>query len=794
MLTELWLRLRAILGLGAGDGDLDDELAFHVEHHIEKLVASGVTRGEATRRARLDFGGIEQIKEHYRDARGLSAVEALVDYGSEIRRAGRMLAKSPAFTFVAALSLALGIGTNAALFSLHDAILLRPMPVRNPGSILGVASVTAEDRRFGGSISYPNYRDLRDKSRAFEGLLASRLVTVSFGRTRQAVRDMRTGMLVSADFFDVLGVQPALGRRFARDEGRVRGRDPVVVLGYDFWTSALSADPAILSRTIVLNNIDFTVVGVAPASFTGIEPLIRPAFFVPDMMADQLAPAGATSGSLLDDRAAHSFDVKGRLKPGTSQSAAEAELTVVWKALERQYPDANRNRSLVVGSGVQQRMRAMPLVAIQVAIMSVLAGAVLMIACANVANLMLGRARTRTREVAIRLALGISRRRLLRQLITESLLLALVGCVLGLGFAYGGIRFLSSVAQTVIPTDLPIIVDIRLDERVLVFSLLAGAVSAVAFGLAPAFQSLKTDLVSALKNAEPGANARQRTIGRNVLVVFQVALAMVLLVAAGLLVDGFRRSESLEPGFRTDHLLMMSLDTSLAQYSKAQSHDFYRELADRARRLPGAVSVALTSSIPLGQLQVEAVIPEAYELPRGESSEPTLAAAVDPGFFETMRVGLVRGRPFTADDKDTSRGVVIVNEEFAGRYWPRQEPLGKRVRLRDDRSPGLEVVGVAKNGKYANIAEGPTPFVYLPFAQHEGAQMTVLVQTAGADATPLAAPLRDVVRSLDVNQPIGDLRTFSSFYRQQAIAGRLMLMKATGAMGALGLTLSLVGL
>jgi hypothetical protein len=324
MLNDLWLRLRAILGYGATERDLDDELRFHVERQIEKLVGSGVPRNEAERRARLEFGGVEQVKEEYRDARGLSAFESLVEYSQEVRRAARMLARSPAFTLVAALSLALGIGINSALFSLHDAILFRPLPVKDPGSLVAIATISPEDRRFSGSVSYPNYRDLRAKAGAFDGLVAGRLTTVSFGRSRQAARDMRTGMLVSDNFFDVLGVQPMLGRRFAQSEGEVPGRDAVAVLGYDFWNNTLSRDVSIIGSAVVLNGIDFTVVGVAPASFTGIDPIMRPAFFVPVMMAQRLTPAGAASGNPLEERAAHVFDVKGRLKPGRSQQSADA--------------------------------------------------------------------------------------------------------------------------------------------------------------------------------------------------------------------------------------------------------------------------------------------------------------------------------------------------------------------------------------------------------------------------------------------------------------------------------------
>jgi predicted permease len=796
MFSNLRLGLRAILRRGTSERELDEELRFHVDHQVEKHVASGLSREEATRRARMEFGGIDQVKEEYRDARGIWLLETCFQCVQEVRHACRLLARTPAFTAVAALSLALGIGANSAIFSLHDALLLRPLPVRDPAAVVTVTAASPEDQvLFGNGLSYPNYRDLRERSRSFEGLVADQLLTVSFARSRRAVREMRMGMLVSENFFDVLGVQPVLGRNFRSEEARVPDRDAVAMLGYDFWKNVLAGDPSILGSVVLINGIDFTVIGVEPPSFTGMDQYIRPAFFAPIMMAERLGAAGTAHERPLEDRTARLFDVKGRLKPGVSRAAARTDLARLWKGLEQQYPDANRNRAIAVRSELQQRIRAEPDTAVLIAMMTSLAAIVLIIACANVANLMLGRARARSREIAIRLALGVGRMRLLRQLLTESLLLALIGAALGLGFAYGGIRFLSSTVQTMVPTDLPIVIEPQMDLRVLAFSLVAAVVSAVLFGLAPAWHSLKTQLVPALKSAEPGQTIKQRTIGRNVLVVAQVALSMALLVAAGMLLDGFRKALVANPGFRTDHLLMMSLDTSLVRYTPAQTHDFYRDLVTRARALSGVASVTLASSIPFkAPFSSETVIPEGYQFPPGRENVSLLAAVVDEHYFATMRTGIVRGRAFTADDKDGSRRVAIVNEEFAKTYWPNGDPIGRRVRLIDSHGPWLEVVGLTKTGKYFGIAEAPTPFLYLPYAQNEKARMSLLVETTSADAAPLAAPLGDVVRDLDVNQPVFSIGTFSTVYETRAIGPRLMLMQVTGAMGLVGLTLALVGL
>jgi predicted permease len=427
--------------------------------------------------------------------------------------------------------------------------------------------------------------------------------------------------------------------------------------------------------------------------------------------------------------------------------------------------------------------------------MTALAAVVLTIACANVANLMLGRSRSRSREMAIRIALGVGRLRLLRQLLTESLLLALLGGMLGVGFAYGGIRFLAASAQAIVPTDIPAVISAQLDHRVLIFSLLAAIVSAVLFGLAPAWQSLSVQLVPALKSSELG-ETRRRLIGRNMLVVAQVALSMVLLVAAGMLQAGFRKTLALDPGFRTDHLITMSLDTSFTQYTPTQTHDFYRNLVDRARALPGVRSVTLSDRIPLerGSGSRIPLIPEGHQFPQGQDSASVSTAVVDHNYFDTMKTEIIRGRAFALDDNDRSRRVAIVNELFAATYWPNQNPIGKRLRLQSDQGTWLEVVGLTKTEKYSSIIEPPTPFIYFPFAQQEKPQMSLLVETVNADASPLAGPLRDLVRTLDVNQPVFLLRTFSNYYKREATVAQQLVMRTAGAMGLLGLTLSLVGL
>ncbi len=763
-----------------------DEFAFHLEARTHDFERRGIAPAEARRLARVEFGGVENCLERTREAWGF---RVLGELRQDLRHALRMFAASPGFTAIALLSIAMGISANASIFSVADALLFRPLGIRDPDSVVAVGIARQGEAGDTGSVSYPNYRDLRGRVRAFDGLVAYQLATFSFASARDAVPEMRMGMTVSDNFFSALGVPPALGRTFSVDEGKVADRDAVLVLGHDFWQGALGGDPSIVGRDVWVNGLALKVIGVTPERFAGMDQYIRPAFFVPAMLAQRLSRTGE---NLVEDRTARAFDMRARLKPHVSLAAAQAEAAAVWTGLVAQYPDANRNRAIALRTDLDARIRASPEDAMMMVMLLALVALVLAIACANVANLLLGRARARSREIAIRLALGVSRLRLLRQLLTESVLLAIAGCGLGIGLASLAIRFLLDIQ---IPTDLPVVIAPQLDRRVLVFSLAAAGVSALLFGLAPAWRSVRTDLVPALKGSERGDTARHRTTGRNVLVVVQVALSMVLLVATGIVLEGFRKSVVMNPGFRTDHLLTMTLDTSLAGNSAAETHAFYRNLIDRVKELPGVVSVAMTGAVPLDpSSEGENVVPEGHQFPAGQESVPVLSATVDEHYFAAVRAQIVRGRAFLAEDRNTARPVVIVNEEFARLYWPAQDPIGKRLRLHTDGSPWMEVVGVAKTGKYVFIGELPRPFVYLPFSQHERSRMSLLVESASADVSALAGPLRGVVRDLDPTQPIYNVRTLSSFYQQRALAVPRRLFQVVATMGVFGLILALIGL
>lgn len=702
----------------------------------------------------------------------------------EIRHALRLLARNPGFTTIAALSLALGIGANSAIFSLADALLLRPLAVLEPSRVVTVTTDPQDGTGGIGGVSFPDYRDFREKVRSFEGIAAFDYGRFGFAKSAVETPQMRFAALVTDNYFNVLGVAPVLGRAFAGDEGQVPGRDAVAILSHDFWQNEFSSDTNIIGRIVRINAINFVVIGVAPKDFHGTDEYVRPYFYVPLSMQQRLQ---ALPKDPLADRSNHSLGVKARLKPSATLEGAQAELTGLWKGI--QHSEADGRRLPHVRTELQARIQDAPDDAFLVALLMSLTGVVLMIACANVANLLLGRARARTREIAIRMSLGISRARLVRQLLTESLVLALLGTALGVGFAYGGIRFLQNIR---VPTDVPVVISPQLDLRVLMFALLLGVLSAMLFGLTPAMHATRTSLVAALKSAD-AQTKRQRLWGRNALVVAQLAMAMLLLVSTSMLLDGFRRALLLEPGFRIDNLLIAQFDTSLVHYTPQQSHDYYRSLRARIAELPGVRAVTLGSVIPLSpQQHSEAVIPEGYSFPKGQAEAQILSNIVDENYFKVMNTRLLRGRAFTISDTKDAPPVAIVNQEFARRYWPNQDPIGKRLRIGTKDSSWVEVVGVAQTGTYSFVGEPPSPFLYLPIAQNERNTL-VLFTDITADAPSLMAPLRQVVHSLDPDQPVFNLRTMADVYSQRAAVTR-MIMEIVGTMGMIGLSLALIGL
>ncbi|HEX3744439.1 MAG TPA: ABC transporter permease [Bryobacteraceae bacterium] len=726
---------------------------------------------------RREIGSMAHVME---DARAVWGWTWLASIGADLRYALRTLRSQPAFVAVAALSLGLAIGANSAVFSFADALIFRPLPVPHPSAILDIALTTPDD--FGEGMSFPDYRDLRQQSRSFAALAAYRIATVAAATDAAAPARVRFAALVTDNFFPTLEVPAAAGRTFLPSEAGV----PVAVVSDDFLDQ-FGGKPAVGS-IVHVNGIAFTVVGVAPKWFTGTERILRPSLYLPLAMSQRL---DAAAKDPLEDRGLHDLVVKGRLAAGATMQSAQAELSAVAAGLAREFPKTDGNRRVFVRTELQRSILLAPQLLSLIKMLMGLVALILIIACSNLANLLLARARARSREIAIRLSIGAGRMRLVRQLMTESFLLAILGGLAGVVFAYGGVRLLETLS---VPSEPPNILPVEMDWRVVEFSLLAALVSCLLFGLAPAWQTVRMDVLAALKSGGRGASGSRRTLGRDTLVVAQIALAMVVLIAAGMFFAGFRKALVVAPDFRTDHVIGMDTAPALLHYSPAQTVDYYRQLVDRARLMPGAADVAMTESLPLSTSQtVVGVVPEGYRLPKGREKIIVFGAAVDSGYFRLLRVEITRGRAFNDADRADSARVAIVNQQFAKAYWPNQDPIGKRIRIDKPDGPEAEVVGVAKTGHYLLVNEQPSPFVYLPYTQNPRRRMTLIVQSTG-DPAALAAPLRDLVRSIDPNMPLYNLRPVATLYQSRATDTWLQFFQMVGTMALIGLTLATIGL
>ncbi|MGA2182119.1 MAG: ABC transporter permease [Bryobacteraceae bacterium] len=705
---------------------------------------------------------------------------------SSVKHAFRVLRKDPGFTVIAIFSLAIGIGATSAMFSFADALLLRPLPVMKPDGV--VAVTTSGSAAFGSNtaVSYPDYVDLRDRNRSFDGLLAASYGQFGFSPNPQALPRMKFGLFVSGNLFHVLGVEPALGRGFRSDEDQAEGRDAVVVLGHDFWVSQYNASPSVLGSHIRLSGIEYTVIGVAPEHFTGIDQYLRPALFVPLAMSPRMG-----QNNNLHKRDVRWLMVKGRLKPGVGLAQAQDDVALIAKELQKTYPQTNRDQRIRVETELQLRAEQSPPNAAMAVMLVLLGLCVLAVACANVAGLLLSRSRARSREIAIRLAIGAGRGSLVRQLLFENLLVAVAGGMGGVAVAYAGATFFNSLP---FPSDLPIVFGFTIDRRVLLFTLVVSLVSTLLFGLAPALRSTRPELVRALKAADADSGDKKRFWGRNTIVAGQVALSLVLLVISAVLLQGFRDQLTHGPGFRTERLFLTSFETQLAHYSEDQTSQFYNNLLERTRSAPGVRSAALVSVIPMINGDSVDIVPEGYQLPRGQRALTTFDAYVSDGYFGTLGIPILQGRGFLESDQKGAPLVAVVNEHAAKHFWPKGDALGKRFHMQNASGDLVQIVGIAKTAKYFWIAEPPLDFFYLPFRQHARSGLALVTESNAPDAATIAPTVREVVRGLDPDMPVFDVRTMQDIYTLRAVRTPNMLTETVGALGLMGLILAIVGL
>jgi predicted permease len=715
-------------------------------------------------------------------------------FWQDLRHGARMLAKNPGFAAVSILSIALGVGANTAIFSMADALVFRPLDVPRATEIVALSgnnTAVTSNSGFGANrnVSYQDYRDVRDRARSFEGLFAYRVVLTGFAARPGEPTQQMLGQGVSGNFFRVLGVAPALGRTFRDDEDEAPGRDPVVVLSHATWTERFESDPNIVGRVVRLGGRDLTVIGVAPVSFTGTYLVLHPAYYVPLAMTDLLA--GSPPG-VRDNRGIRSVLVKGRLKPGVSIEQAHDEANIIAAELERTYPETNRGFGFLVRSDFRARLEERGPAAPGAAMLLTLAVVVLLVACANVAGLLISRAPARMREMGVRMAIGGGRVRLVRQLLTEGLLIAAGGAIAGFGAGYGVLRLLQGGG---VVSDIGVRIDPRLDMRVLVVGLVAAVVSVIASSLLPAWQATRAkDITSSLRPGASSSDQAGRLWGRHGLVVGQVALSLMMLVVAVFVYRSFTAAFA-TPGFNTSRMVLVSLSPVLTGYDTAKTDDLLQRLTERARALPGVRSVGMTSIVPLNQdnREGQAIVPEGYQLPPGTDTITVSSTRIDEGYLETIGIPLVSGRTFRETDTMDLPLVIVVNQALAARYWPGQDAIGKRIRLQGATGPWSQIIGVAADSKYNWIGEAATPFIYLSRRQNGMPRGTLIVATTGASTT-LVTEMRQVLRELDPNLPTSPVRTMEEFYQGSAVNSVAGAIRMVGWMGAMGLSLALVGL
>jgi predicted permease len=702
----------------------------------------------------------------------------------DIRYAVRGLIKRPGFVAIAMITLALGIGANTAIFSLVNTVLLRSLPVDRPNEIVSVAVRGKDDSM--SAFSYLNYKDFRDKNDVLAGLLVYRFVPLSL--SRGGVNERIWGYEVSGNYFDVLGVKAIKGRTFLPEEDKTPLSHPVIIVSYDSWQKRFGGDPNLVGRDVLINNHQFQVIGIAPEGFKGTEFVYSPEIWVPAAMMEWAEP-GAT---WLDDRMSRNFFGVGRLKEGVSTTQAEASLNLLSQQLAKEYPDANEGQSIRIDAPGFILPELRGAVVSFTWVMMVAVGLVLLVTCTNLAGLMLARATDRRKEIAIRLAMGANRFRLIRQLLTESVLLSLLGGAAGLLLALWILKLLLALKP---PIDFPLALDVSIDWRVLIFSLGVSIAAGVIFGLAPALQATRPNLVRTLKDtAAQGGAARTRL--RSVLVVAQIAISLVVLIGAGLVVRTLQQLQTMNPGFDPNNALTMSFDLGLQGYDEARGQQFYKQLTERVRALPGVESAAISNYVPLSiNYNSRNIFVEGKPAERGENVPLAMNASAGPGYFKTMATTIVQGREFTEHDERKTEQVAIVNETFVRRLMPElqnsAEAVGKRFSFGSASGPFRRIVGIAKDGKYFNIAEEPRAFVWTPTSQDYSSTGILLVRTKGNPESFLA-PVRGQIQSLDANLPVFDVSTLNVHMRLALFPAKVAAT-VLGVFGLVALMLAAIG-
>ena len=711
----------------------------------------------------------------------------------DLRFGARLLAKSPGFTTVAALSLALGIGANTTIFTLVNAVLLSPLPVEDPAQLVSV--FTTDERNTGNGLDFlqtspMNFRDLRDKNEVFSGVAGHfglpLNITGGTGNPEQIF-----GEMVSGNFFSVLGARPLLGRGFLADEDAVPGEKLVAVLGYGEWQKRYGGDPGIVGRTISLNGGAFTVVGVMPNGFKGANAIGAPALWVPYMTYPVTTTGFFREIAQPTQRRGLVFNIVGRLKPGVTVEQAEANLKTIARQLAQEYPNENQGRSVTLVPLAQATINPGFRGNIVKAggLLMTIVGLVLLIACANVANLLLARAAARQKEIAVRLSLGAGRGRLMMQLLAEGTLLALIGGAAGLLLAWWAQGLLWSFRPPFLQADA---IDLQPDIRVLLFTIGVSLATGILFGLAPAVQASRPDLVVELKEKTSAPTGSSRLFSlRNTLVAAQVALSLVALIGAGLFLRSLQHAQQITPGFDADHLGVLSFDLGAQGYTEPRGRQFQERVLERAGAVPGVQAATLASVVPLFQGGfARTVFLEGQDSSDRRAGRLVQISVVGPRYLETLGLPLLRGRTLAASDQPNTPMAAVINETMAKRFWPDQDALGRRFKF-FGQDFFVQVVGVVKDSKYNFIGEEPTPFIYQAATQVYQPQLALFVKAAQPSA--VLGTVRGEVQQLDRNLPLTGVFTLVDILDQSLWAPR-MAASLLAVFAGLSLVLAVIGI
>ena len=701
----------------------------------------------------------------------------------------RMLAKNPAFTAIAVISLGLGIGANTTIFSFVNALLFRPPAVESPSQLLEVwnQNLHGSGLEHYLPLSFPDYIYYRDHNQVFSGLVAFDGDPHIVSWSRSGLGEKAQAALVSGNFFDVLGIKPTLGRTFLPEEDQAAGAHPVVVLSHVFWEQRLNADPGVLGKTFIFNGTNFTAIGIAPAGFDGILVGMHPDFWAPLAMTN----AFTHDSNFLTNRNSMWLFGTGRMKPGVTPSQAQADLSLLAHHLQQAYPESNKDKDAASFAVTLVPAPFRGYVIAFTGLLMAVVGLVLLIACANAANLLLAQATARRREMAIRAALGAGRGRLIRQMLIESTLVAFLGGCVAILLA----SWISPALLALKPPSLPLKLDVPLDWRVLAFTLAVSLVTGIIFGLAPALRTGRLEVVPILKN-EGGIGGYRRSKLRSALLVAQVSVCLVLLISSGLCVRSLMNAQSIEPGFDTQHVLMTDLDPGSLGYSESKGRAFYQELIRRVELMPGVKSASTAGYLPLATDEMMAGAgPQSQPIP-AEGLQGIDTTEVGPDYFRTMGIALLQGREFTAQDGPGSPGVAVINEAMGKRYWPGENPVGQRLLVQSGPAPenrkSLEIVGVAPTGKYRTLSENALPFFYRPILQNYHPKLTLIVRADG-DPHGLLSAVRREVQAVDPNVVPFEMETMKEYMALPLFpahtAGLLL-----GAFGFLALVMAVGGM